>query len=241
MAAVKVRKAVTDAIAKARALPHPHVTLSTSTDVVVLDYVSPSSDLGGLAPSYDEVARPGRRPLLLRSGQPLPRLAFSATLANGNDRQQHVEADVATLKRIAGSGEAVLVSHYGASSSGAWRLTDLTIKGTTRTAGTNHISRAELDLGFTAVSDPSVGVGPLTGGARPAAGSPVTAPGKGNPTSRPAAVTYVVKGGDTLAGIASRFYRNPDRWRLIADANGIRDPRKLRVGQRLTIPPAAKR
>lgn len=49
--------------------------------------------------------------------------------------------------------------------------------------------------------------------------------------------TYVVQAGDTLRGIAERFYDDPTLDDLIAEANDITDPTQLRIGQELTIPP----
>jgi len=49
--------------------------------------------------------------------------------------------------------------------------------------------------------------------------------------------TYrVVKEGDTLSGIAGEEYKDPGKWRPIADFNGIDNPIKLKLGQVLTIP-----
>jgi nucleoid-associated protein YgaU len=47
---------------------------------------------------------------------------------------------------------------------------------------------------------------------------------------------YVVKKGDTLQSIAVKMYHNRSKWKLIAKANHIRDPRSIHVGQRLKIP-----
>ena len=47
---------------------------------------------------------------------------------------------------------------------------------------------------------------------------------------------YTVLRGDTLIGIASRFYENPALWRPIAIANGIDDPRDLPPGLELRVP-----
>lgn len=49
--------------------------------------------------------------------------------------------------------------------------------------------------------------------------------------------SHVVERGETLAGIAARFYQQAGEWRAIADANSIEDPRRLPVGMFLTIPP----
>lgn len=47
---------------------------------------------------------------------------------------------------------------------------------------------------------------------------------------------YTVRRGDTLTGIAFRFYETPALWRPIAIANGIDDPRSLAPGQQLHVP-----
>ena len=58
------------------------------------------------------------------------------------------------------------------------------------------------------------------------------------PTSVPALVTriYEVKSGDTLGAIAREMYGSAAKYNLIAEANNITDPRRIWVGQVLTIP-----
>lgn len=48
----------------------------------------------------------------------------------------------------------------------------------------------------------------------------------------------VAKKGDTLKTIANRVYKNtkPNDWKLIAKANGITDPKKVKMGQTIKIP-----
>ena len=53
------------------------------------------------------------------------------------------------------------------------------------------------------------------------------------PRPGPDKVEYVVKGGDALSAIASRFVCPKE---LIMEANGIKDPTKIRPGQRLVFP-----
>lgn len=52
----------------------------------------------------------------------------------------------------------------------------------------------------------------------------------------PELTTRIVKRGDTLDGIAAEFYRDPSRWRIIAEANDLDDPRHLVIGATLRIP-----
>lgn len=49
--------------------------------------------------------------------------------------------------------------------------------------------------------------------------------------------SYTVKAGDTLSLIAAQQLGDANRWQEIADLNGIQDPRALRVGQVLQLPP----
>jgi nucleoid-associated protein YgaU len=48
--------------------------------------------------------------------------------------------------------------------------------------------------------------------------------------------TYLVRLGDTITGIAAAVYKDPARWRELAQANGIADPRQLSPGRRLLLP-----
>lgn len=48
---------------------------------------------------------------------------------------------------------------------------------------------------------------------------------------------YVVREGDTLSRIAADAYDDPRAWRAIAEANALDDPRRLRPGAVLEIPP----
>jgi nucleoid-associated protein YgaU len=66
----------------------------------------------------------------------------------------------------------------------------------------------------------------------------VPPPGQ-NPTSGgvPGNRAHIVSDGDSLASIAFREYDNAALWRGLADLNGIDDPTRLRIGQRLIVPP----
>jgi hypothetical protein len=49
--------------------------------------------------------------------------------------------------------------------------------------------------------------------------------------------TYTVKPGDNLAKIAMKLFGDANKWREIADLNGIADPSKIKVGQVLKLMP----
>lgn len=47
---------------------------------------------------------------------------------------------------------------------------------------------------------------------------------------------YTTRTGDTLSGIASKHWKDPARWREIADSNPVDNPRLIEPGQTLLIP-----
>lgn len=52
---------------------------------------------------------------------------------------------------------------------------------------------------------------------------------------RPAQTQYIVKKGDTLWGIASRFYGDGTKWGILAEKNGVTNPRTLQIGRVLRL------
>ena len=49
--------------------------------------------------------------------------------------------------------------------------------------------------------------------------------------------TYTIKPGDNLGKIALKIFGDANKWREIADLNGIADPSKIKVGQVLNLIP----
>jgi hypothetical protein len=72
----------------------------------------------------------------------------------------------------------------------------------------------------------------------PASATAVTEQAHTTALVKQAARTYRVRSGDTLSGIAARFYHNPARWTWIYAANRskIHNPNSIFVGEKLTIP-----
>jgi nucleoid-associated protein YgaU len=59
--------------------------------------------------------------------------------------------------------------------------------------------------------------------------------GRGAGKSKKKVRTYVVKHGDSLGKIAAKECGDRNKWKKIASANGIRDPKAIKVGQKLRI------
>ncbi len=57
-----------------------------------------------------------------------------------------------------------------------------------------------------------------------------------SPDTAATGTIYTIVQGDTLWDLAVQYYGDGTRWREIADANGITNPRTLQIGQEVTIP-----
>ena len=53
------------------------------------------------------------------------------------------------------------------------------------------------------------------------------------------AQSYTVQPGDNLSKISKHFYGDANKYPVIAKANNLEDPDKIKVGQKLVIPAAA--
>ena len=54
--------------------------------------------------------------------------------------------------------------------------------------------------------------------------------------AQPVARTYTIQKGDTLWSIAQREYGDGQKWKAISQATPSLDPKKLMVGQQITLP-----
>lgn len=233
---------------------HRRVTLTGHNGTVTLDITSPELDLAGLADDWQEVPIPGRKPYLMRAGKRLPTISMEATIGrDGDGRERDVTADLMALAVMASpvTATSTVVLGYSRLEGSAtfaptgWRITDLSIR-TVRRRPDNTVSRARVALTLTAASDPVTpqlpGSASTPSSARtPAlAGStttPAAVPARSSTTSSATARRHTVRAGDTLWTIAATYYGgDTSRWSAIAEANGIRDPRRLAIGTVLTLP-----
>ena len=112
-----------------------------------------------LAGVYETQDRPGRAPLLLRSGDPLPELRIGCIVSTSNTGQTgNVAALLAGLRRLALAKKPVTVKL--ASRSAPYRMTDLGITELDWDSD-GQPSSAEVSLTLTSASDAVVPVGPI--------------------------------------------------------------------------------
>lgn len=198
-----------------------------TTTVIGVPYAPREVSHSRLAAEYATVARVGRRPALVYKNSPLPTLSFSLLVAFPA-RPSRVQAFINLLIGYADRGVRIRVS-YGSLESGLWRITDLKVNSKQRHPDTSEIVHAELDVELTRASDLSGGDGPVRRGNARSGSLETFDAARRN-------ATHEVRAGETLSLISMLEYGVPSKWRQIGDANGIVDPRSLRIGQILLIP-----
>ena len=227
------------------AAKHPKAKLITEDgERFVLPFAPTQVAHDGFARGRAQLDRPGRKPLTVDVGPGLRSCSFTVFLGY-RDHQRSVEPLLKDLRRLAASGDRITIAGLGdLEGAHKWNLTGMTVDTLLRQQGTNAVTRATVALSFTEDVDAVVNVGPLSGGKKGGKGGKggggkggggKGGGGKGGDDTKTR--RYTVEAGDTLARIALKFYGNPNKWRLIAHRNKIDDPRKLKPGTRLIIPP----
>lgn len=198
---------------------------STGTLSLSAPYAPREIEYGGWAQEWTQTERSGNTPLLLRKGLPLLSLRFTLLLADTNPFATQT-ANLLALQGLARTRERVLM-RYSQMESGLWRITEVSVSSQLRHPETSEVTRGTASVTLVQASDPAPSVGPVSGGPAPAAPPPAAAPR-----------THTVVKGDTLWGIAQRYYGNGTLWPRIFDANRgkIKDPHWIFPAQVFVIP-----
>jgi nucleoid-associated protein YgaU len=207
----------------------PKVTITAGQRSVTLAITSPETDLGEWADDWRVVPRPGLKPVLQRAGGKLQTRTIEAI--HDHDYGFNVEEDIGLLGDFC-RYDFVTVG-YSTMEAGHWVITSMQVKVLRRGPNSQHVTRAKITLVLTQPNSPPI---PTTTAPSVAAPSAPAAAASSVPAVAAPARRYTVVAGDTLWAIAVRTYGNGAKWTAIASANGIADPRKLAVGQILTLP-----
>lgn len=184
------------------------------------------AELDGDAPTITIIDRPGRKPLTRVTGDGLPVLTFTAILAH-DGTMKHVEPVLRKLRRIAHKAAPLVYQHGSQLEAGVWRISRLTPAIISRNRQ-NRATHLEVAVELTRATDTDWHGGPTKGGHRD---------GHRGGDGRDKPRVHVWRKADTPARVARRYYGDPNMWHVIAHANHIRHPRRIKVGRKLRIPP----
>lgn len=184
--------------------------------------------MGNVGHEWQDVPRPNRPPLLVMGDTKLYEVSFS--LFFGHTDERSIESQLKLMRGLANATQRLRIN-YSEHEGGFWRMTDLSYSSVMRSGITSEITRATVDVTFRRASDLKLSVGPVTGGVKPPPNKPTT-----KPPAKPAPRTHVVKKGESLWSISIKYYKTPDNWRKIADYNKLRNPNRIKPGQKLRIP-----
>lgn len=202
---------------------------------VLVPFAPNDIDHGERGINWSEVSRYGTYPTFRNTSLKVPTLSFTLMLAAmGSHGKNNILGYLAAFDRMSEENARVYIN-YTIREAGTWLLTSYNATVTHRDT-LHRPTRADVSLQFTRVMDNRVFLGPIKGrsSSLKVTPKPAATPKKTNTSTNLA--TYTVKKGDTLSGIAKRFYNNPNQWAKIADRNGIKNPKILQVGKVLVIP-----
>jgi nucleoid-associated protein YgaU len=187
---------------------------------------------------WEEVPRAVGKPMLVRGGGKLHKMSMQLTLGHTDYRDSHVQPALNHLRKLARSKRPLKVA-YGEMESKLWRMTNMSVTSQLR-ARNGQISRATVDLEFTAIPKQRLFLGPASGGkggkSKKGGRGGKKKKHKGGKGRRDRPKFYVIKKKDTMVKIAIRFYGKASMWRRIADVNDIKKPGDPKVGKRIRLP-----
>ena len=109
-------------------------------------YAPREVEYSGFEAIYQEVERPGRKPLLRKSGEALRRISMEIFVGS-KDIETSVSPQIRLLERLAES-PLPLVIEYEPRTYGRWRIEALSYSSVDRTTSGNQISRALVSIDF---------------------------------------------------------------------------------------------
>jgi phage protein U len=127
---------------------------------VALSWAPQATNRDGSAAAWSTIARTGRKPMTVMTGQGLETMSFSALMGN-KDLQQSIEVELEALKAFARDGTRLQFS-YGGLEAGWWRIDSMSITSQTRSEVLREVTRASVDITLVEDVPPTVTYGSLT-------------------------------------------------------------------------------
>lgn len=214
---------------------------------IVLPITDPEAQFKNLEGDWQQIPRPGQKPILARVADKLSTLDLKVTVAAPDgarlDPNNTVEAVLTALTAATATDSQTnpialtwgsFDSSVNVTKAGYWHIQSLEIDSELRQPVTNNITRAEATITLVEASDPPS----AQASSMPSWTRPPAAPAAVATTTVTATIKeWTVSAGDTAYSIARAVYGTAEPgWRLILDANGIISPSSLAPGTALVIP-----
>jgi nucleoid-associated protein YgaU len=220
------------AASRAAAAVHKHAVLKAGNIVLTLPCTDAKVTHTNIEPDWVDLPRLGDQPLQRRGNPRMRQMTLNLTFsADSGD----VETQLQTLLRIAQSDMPMSIANYGQFEAGFWWIRAMPITSEYRELGTNRMRRATVTLTCVMAALNSF-KWQIATPSTPKPVKPITTTGSSHPVAPSRPKTYTVKRGDTLSGIAQRFYGDASKFRAIATANKIKNPNLIYPGQVLKLP-----
>lgn len=211
-------------------------TILTNRDSFVIPYTDPKVVHSNIQRTkWVTIDRPGARPYVGNGGGTLREMKLTGVLGSVKRDATWIEGQMINLSYMLSVPEPLTIAYGRFESEGIqWRCTSADISTVYRFPGTNKSWWVDLDLKFIEASDapypqPAPAVPAVVAAPPPQALAVKIA-------TQSAKRTYTIKKGDTLWALAVKYYNDGTKWPKIADASGVRDPKRLQIGQVVTIP-----
>jgi nucleoid-associated protein YgaU len=185
--------------------------------VFIAPYAPRSLDYSDMATGFSEVDRAIGKPYAVQNKGKLKKISFTLNIHRLH-HQDSIEDLLDVLTSIMNDNKPVFLAYGPRERRNWWHPNNMAINVSMRNVH-NEISRADVPVDFIERNDPPLIV-PFT-----AANLGIQVPNK-----------YQTKAGDTLTGIALRFYGDTEIIKKIAQINGIRTNTFLPVGTVLKLP-----
>lgn len=196
----------------------PRLAIYTESESLVFTsrFAPREVSYSGYEATYNEIARPDRKPILSRSGNSLRKLSMSIFVGS-SDPDESFDSSLKILEQMS-STRIPLTIEYDPRTYGKWHITAMSYTSIERRNDSDEITRANVEIEFTEITTKTdITINVVTRGR----------PKNFTPTNK-----------TTMFKIAKQFYgtKNIRIVRAIAAANGITNLRRIPPGKAIRLP-----
>ena len=196
----------------------PRLVIRTENNVSVFSSTIAPREVtySGYENQYNQIPRPDRKPILMRSGLGLRKISMDVFVGS-EDFTASVNSQLMVLENLANSLSRIIIE-YDPRTYGFWRITAMSYSSVNRNPDTDEITRATVSIEFTEMDEKTEATLNLVN------------------VKRPKSITAT--GNASLSQIAMNYYGTDSTYVMsaIASANNITNPKYIPVGMKIVLP-----